>query len=51
MKPTKHFENGGKRVWKNGNIMKGGWIYSKYTVCMYGIITMKLPHIINICKF
>jgi hypothetical protein len=35
----------------NGNVMEGEWTCSRYTVCIYGIITMKVPHIINLLVF
>jgi hypothetical protein len=38
-KPTKPFEKGRRRDRGKGNIMEG-WSCSKYTVRMYGIITM-----------
>jgi hypothetical protein len=42
MKPTKDKK-------KEGGMHGRGWICSRYTVHMYGIITVKHPHLINEC--
>jgi hypothetical protein len=50
MEPTKHCLERGGRDERNGKIMEGVNLF-KYTVCMYGIITMKSPCLINVCYF
>jgi hypothetical protein len=38
---------GGRGAWD----YNGGWTFFKYTVYMYGIVTMKPPHITDLCSF
>jgi hypothetical protein len=43
-----------KHCLKKGRTERGKWKYDgggKYTVCIYGIIKMKLLYIIIVCKF
>jgi hypothetical protein len=44
-KPTKHWT---KREWGNGNVMEGLSMFKVYCINV-GMITMKSPHITNIC--
>jgi hypothetical protein len=48
-KLTTHFETVEEKKRENGNIMEG-WTHSEYSVCMYGIISMKSPHILIYCN-
>jgi hypothetical protein len=48
MKPTKHFEKGGGERNRNENKMEGAKLFTVY-YAIYGVITVKSPHIINVC--